>query len=330
MFGPSVRGFCLSFLVRELTVRSLGSSEPAVPRVTPPRIRIAPEATRLTGSLDAEGYVFHAACHAQAKVGITLENNVYLLLWQAVGPTEGNVQTMHAVGDALGIPRLPVEGEYFARPYLPCGPRDFHRPLGRWPGAILLASTLVSGHVKQPCRRSLCGQNDLATFLVLTGRVLLVWTRSLVLSEMNVSAHSGTPARIAPLTLALVICDGCWRDPYTGKYTLIGTFSTITGEAFPLTHPILTVYIALTDGLGRVPIRLQLVDVNEEEEPLFVQEGQLEFPDPRVVCELVFVAEGLQFPHPGEYRLQLFAHQEFLLERRILVLGTQPVAPPPA
>lgn len=113
MFGPSVRGFCLSYFVLELTVRSLGGSEPAVPRVTPPRIRISPETTRVTGPLDAEGYVdFLAACNAQAGAGITLENNAYLLLLQAVGPAEGYVDTMHAVCDALGIPRLPVEGEY--------------------------------------------------------------------------------------------------------------------------------------------------------------------------------------------------------------------------
>jgi len=119
------------------------------------------------------------------------------------------------------------------------------------------------------------------------------------------------------------VCDGCWRDPYTGKFTLIGTFSTIGGDSFPLSHPILTVYAALTDGLGTVPVRLQLVDVDEDEQPLFIQDSAFDFKDPRVVAELVFVASGIQFQHPGEYRLQLFTNDEFMIERRILVLGPE-------
>jgi hypothetical protein len=126
---------------------------------------------------------------------------------------------------------------------------------------------------------------------------------------------------IAPFPLALVVCDGCWQDPYTGKFTLIGTFSTIAGESFPLSHPILTVYAALTDGRGNMPIRLQLVDVNEAEEPLFVHDGEVAFADPRMVSEVVFIGQGIQFPHPGEYRLQLFANNEFMTERRILVFS---------
>lgn len=133
-------------------------------------------------------------------------------------------------------------------------------------------------------------------------------------------------APITPLPLALVICDGFWRDPYTNKLTLIGTFSAIGGGRYPLTHPILTVYACLTGGRGRIPIRIELVDVDEQRDPVLVQEGEVEFTDPRQVVELTFEAAGLKFPEPGEYRLKLLANREFLMERRIYATIPQPPA----
>jgi len=124
-----------------------------------------------------------------------------------------------------------------------------------------------------------------------------------------------------PYPLAMVICDMVWRDPYTAKCTLIGTFSAICSAEFPAVHPVLSVYISLTDGRGVVPIRLVLVDADEEREPIFQQDQDIEFVDPRAIVELVFVTGGVQFPDPGEYRLKLLAAEEFIMERRILVLA---------
>lgn len=135
---------------------------------------------------------------------------------------------------------------------------------------------------------------------------------------------AGTPGVVTPYPLAMVICDGLWRDPYTGKTTLIGTFSAIGGHSFPLVHPILSVYVALTDGQGRIPVKLELVDVDEVREPIFAQETEVESSDPRSVMELHFQATGLEFPAPGEYRLKLFANSEFIIERRVIVVGRMP------
>lgn len=126
---------------------------------------------------------------------------------------------------------------------------------------------------------------------------------------------------LAPYPLALVVCDGIWIDPYTGKKTLIGTFSALGGSEFPLRHPILAVYICLTDGHGQVRLNLQLIDVDEEREPIFDLKEQVRFDDPRAIVEATFHAAGIELPEPGEYRLKLFGNDEFLLERRILVFG---------
>ena len=124
---------------------------------------------------------------------------------------------------------------------------------------------------------------------------------------------------MTPYPLAMVVCDGLWRDPYTGKLTLIGMFSVLHGVQFPLILPIFSVYVALTDGRGNMPARIELTDVDEENEPIFNLDQEIQFVDPRIVGELIFEVRDVQFPHPGEFRLKLFANEEFLTERRIIV-----------
>jgi hypothetical protein len=135
------------------------------------------------------------------------------------------------------------------------------------------------------------------------------------------------PGTVTPYPLAMVICDGVWRDPYTRKITLIGTFSDLGSVDFPFIHPVLTVYVALTDGRGEFPVRIELTDVDEIAKPILNLEQGVEFADQKMTDELVFQASGIQFPRPGEFRLKLYANDEFLTERRIVVFDiTQGVA----
>jgi len=123
----------------------------------------------------------------------------------------------------------------------------------------------------------------------------------------------------APYPLAMVIADAIWRDPATGKRTILGCFSSIGAKEFPVVHPQLAVYVALTDGRGTVPFKIQMVDVDDEAEPIFQAEAEVEFGDPRMAVEMDFHFGGITLPHAGEFRIQLIASGEFLLERRIIV-----------
>jgi hypothetical protein len=123
-----------------------------------------------------------------------------------------------------------------------------------------------------------------------------------------------------PVALALVVCDAIWRDPWTGKRTIIGCFSAIFAQTFPVIHPVMAVYVALTDGHGTVPINVRLIDVDEERPALFEVKFDAPWSDPRVVLELDFGVNNVTFPAPGEYRLQVRAGQNPLIERRIVVL----------
>ncbi|MBN1512629.1 MAG: hypothetical protein JXB13_11500 [Phycisphaerae bacterium] len=126
-----------------------------------------------------------------------------------------------------------------------------------------------------------------------------------------------------PVVLAMMICDAIHQDPATRKCTLLGTFSTINARHFPVVHPQLAVHIALTDGHGKVKIRLTLVGTNESNPPLFSGEGMIEFRDPRVVAELNFRLNNVTFPAAGEYRFQVYGNDQLLMERRLHVLEIQ-------
>jgi hypothetical protein len=123
-----------------------------------------------------------------------------------------------------------------------------------------------------------------------------------------------------PSPLAMVICDAIHRDPGSGKPFLLGCFSTIYSQKFPAAHPMMCVYVEMTNGRGKIPCRLQMVDVDEVRKPVFEINEQIDSPDPRAVCQIFFLIPGAVIPDPGEYRIQLFAMDQFLMERRILAI----------
>ena len=49
----------------------------------------------------------------------------------------------------------------------------------------------------------------------------------------------------------------------------------------------------------------------------------LDFEDPRAVAEAALVFQKVEFPEAGEYRVQLYAGDEPLLERRILLVNME-------
>lgn len=130
-----------------------------------------------------------------------------------------------------------------------------------------------------------------------------------------------------PQVLTMTIADVVHRDSSSGKFFILGTYNTIAAQDFPCVHPIMGVYLALTDGRGKTPLTIRLIDAEEEREPLLIIEALVDFPDPTQVVEVGFSCQRVEFPQPGEYRLELFAAGEPLLERRLFVMSAQQMAP---
>jgi hypothetical protein len=116
----------------------------------------------------------------------------------------------------------------------------------------------------------------------------------------------------------MVLADHVHRDGATGKFFLLGTYTTILVKAYPCLCQDLVVYATLTDGHGNVPLRLVLTDADEERGALGSAEGLVPMGDPTRLCEVVFQLKGVMLPSPGLYRLQLHSGQHLLRELRLL------------
>jgi hypothetical protein len=123
-----------------------------------------------------------------------------------------------------------------------------------------------------------------------------------------------------PEVLALVIADHVHRDDSTGKFFILGTRASVSAVAFPFTCTSLAVYACMIDGRGETPLRLRLIDVEEAREPVLVFETTVNFLDPTEEVEIAFRLVDLVFPEPGDFRLQLYGANQFLRERRFLVI----------
>ena len=127
--------------------------------------------------------------------------------------------------------------------------------------------------------------------------------------------------QIPPELLALVVADGVHHDDVTGKLFLLGTRSVIVAKSFPLEHPRLVAYVALVNGRGEVRIRVRVIDVDEEREPVVSDEAAVVFPSPLTELEVVFEFTDLIFPEDGEYRVQLYAGECLLREKRVVLVS---------
>jgi len=133
-----------------------------------------------------------------------------------------------------------------------------------------------------------------------------------------------------PEVLSLIVCDQIITDRLTGKQSLIGMFSVIHAQRFPVTHPQLAVFTSLTGGHGKVPMTICIVDANEARNPLVRGQGTVEFQNPLAVANLALQFHGLTFPEPGQYRVQLLSRGTLMREARLRLVKAQmrPKAPP--
>jgi len=121
-----------------------------------------------------------------------------------------------------------------------------------------------------------------------------------------------------PILIAAIICDWVIIDALTQKPSIIGAFEVISAQSYPARHGRLAFFCQLTNGHGKTPVTVKLVDVQKEDQSLFEQTIECEFKDVRAVGNLTFDINGIVFPHSGEYRFQIFAGTNFLGERRII------------
>ena len=126
-----------------------------------------------------------------------------------------------------------------------------------------------------------------------------------------------------PILLSAIACDRVIFDRVSGMPSVINIIQNINAAKYPARHSQLVFFCELTNGHGKTTIDIKLVDVQEDERVVSQQQGGVEFKDVRQVVTLAMNLQGLVFPHPGEYRFQLFAAKILLGERKIVCRQVQ-------
>src|SRR4051812_39946508 len=142
------------------------------------------------------------------------------------------------------------------------------------------------------------------------------------LQEKSFAPHlTGRPAanvQSKPQLLAWLTCDGVHIDPGSGKHTILGIFSNIQARQFPVTHPFMIWFLALTDcaaGAHKLRISMGLDATNPQ--PLLERNFDSESPLHRI--NLINEIRNLTFPQPGEYSILIEVDDEPLLATNLTV-----------
>ena len=126
-----------------------------------------------------------------------------------------------------------------------------------------------------------------------------------------------------PYCLAMVLCDAVHQDRATGKFTLLGLFSTVGAHEFPADVQ-LCVYFAITDGDGDHQVTLRVVQsehiFDSACEPVYEANVNVKLESPLMVLEGHFGIKDLKLPDPGVYHIELLDGDEVLMSRRLVAL----------
>jgi hypothetical protein len=121
-----------------------------------------------------------------------------------------------------------------------------------------------------------------------------------------------------PQLLAWVTCDGVHIDPTSGKHTLLGAFSAIKAQRFPVTHPFMVWFLTISDcAQGQHRLRI-LMGLNPTDlQPMI--ERQFEAQSPLHRINLISEIRNLTFPQGGDYSLLIEVDDETLLVTNLTV-----------
>jgi hypothetical protein len=121
-----------------------------------------------------------------------------------------------------------------------------------------------------------------------------------------------------PQLLAWVTCDGVHIDPSSGKHTLLGAFSTIKAQRFPVTHPFMVWFLTISDcAQGQHRLRI-LMGLNPTDlQPMIERQFDAQSPLHRI--NLISEIRNLTFPQPGDYSLLIEVDDETLLVTNLTV-----------
>lgn len=122
-----------------------------------------------------------------------------------------------------------------------------------------------------------------------------------------------------PTLLTWLTCDGVHIDPVTGKQTILGVFSAIRAQQFPLKHPFMVWFMTLSNcepGEHKVKISMGL-DPNKATP---VIERTFNAQTPLQNINLINQISDLTITEPGDYSIVVEIDGDIILATTLPVL----------
>jgi len=121
-----------------------------------------------------------------------------------------------------------------------------------------------------------------------------------------------------PQVLAWITCDGVHIDPGSGKQTILGVFSNIRAREFPVKHPFMVWFLALSDvSEGQHVLRISMgIDPTKMRQ---IIERNFESHGPLERIYRIEPIRDLQFDEPGDYSIIIEVDDEPVLATNINV-----------
>ncbi len=129
---------------------------------------------------------------------------------------------------------------------------------------------------------------------------------------------------VKPSVQAFLVCDSVILDGFTGKKSVIGTFTHLWAPRFPCQHPQLGVYLCLTDAEGLYEFELRLVYLDQDQVVGKAALSPVEIKDRLQIHDFGVNIPSLVFPGPGRYEFRLFANGSFITQKDFNVIQQKP------
>jgi hypothetical protein len=123
-----------------------------------------------------------------------------------------------------------------------------------------------------------------------------------------------------PTLLNWITCDGVHIDPSTGKHTLLGVFSSIGSNRFPITYPFMVWFLTVTNvSAGEHKLRISFGETPESVQPLL--ERPFVSQDLKHRVNLINEVSNLVFPKSADYAIVVEIDDQVVLKTSMPVMG---------
>lgn len=123
---------------------------------------------------------------------------------------------------------------------------------------------------------------------------------------------------VIPHSRSLTLCDAIAR-PLDGKLNIFGLFQAIRVVEYPYSLSQFCVFAQLSNGLGAVPVHVE-VHSGESDDLLFATAPRtLTFPNRHVLIQVAFEIRACRFDYPGTHLISLWSEDRWICDTSLLL-----------